>query len=72
MQKMCKSRGITYIEKSYKDITISQEIHHRVTFPKIYKNKNEATGGFTELCDFLKPTYDYEKLKELSMTSQKI
>lgn len=67
-KKLCKSRGITYIEKSYKDITISQEIPHRVTFPKIYKNKNEAIGGFTELCDFLKPTYDYEKLKELSMT----
>ena len=37
-----------------------------ITWPKIYYKGNKFIGGYTELVDFVKPTFDYEKLKNLS------
>jgi len=65
-EKLCESYGINYTKKDYQEIILSGENPHGVTFPKIYNNMNEIIGGYTELVEFLKPTYDYEKLKNLS------
>ena len=63
---LCDSMNIQYIVKDYRDITLSPESPHGVTFPKIYQNENDFIGGYTELVEYLRPEYDYQKLKELS------
>ncbi len=63
---LCNYRKIEYIEKDYQEITLTDETPHGVTFPKIYKDGNQIIGGYTELVDYLKPTYNYQKLKDLS------
>jgi len=63
---LCDSLNITYEVKDYKEITLSPSGVHGVTFPKIYKDGNRIIGGYTELVEYLKPVYNYQKLKELS------
>tara|TARA_Y100001935_G_scaffold254445_1_gene263536 strand:+ start:1727 stop:4387 length:2661 start_codon:yes stop_codon:yes gene_type:complete len=65
-KKLCDSMNIKYIEKDYKDITISTEKQTGVTFPKIYYNQNQMIGGYTELVEYLKPSFNYNKLKDLA------
>lgn len=65
-KKLCDSMNIKYIEKDYKDITISTETPTGVTFPKIYYNQNKIIGGYTELVEYLKPSFNYNKLKDLA------
>ena len=63
---LCKVKNIPYKEKDSSEITLSIEGPHGVTFPKIYNNMNQLIGGYTELVEYLKPEYDYDKLKHLS------
>ena len=63
---LCNSMNIEYKERDYQDITLSSESPHGVTFPKIYQNGNEYIGGYTELVEYLRPNYNYQKLKDLS------
>ena len=63
---LCNHLKIEYIEKDYQELTLTNETLHGVTFPKIYKDGNKIIGGYTELVDYLKPTYNYQKLKHLS------
>ncbi len=63
---LCKSKNISYVEKDSNEITLSTEKPQGVTFPKIYKDMNQFIGGYTELVEYLKPEYDYGKLKHLS------
>ena len=65
-KKLCDSMNIKYIEKDYQDITISTETPTGVTFPKIYYNQNKIIGGYTELVEYLKPSFNYNKLKDLA------
>ena len=65
-KKLCESKGIRYVEKDYQTITLSSESPHGVTFPKIYRDQNKFIGGYTELVQYLKPEYDYKKLKKLA------
>ena len=61
-KRLCENYSIPYTEKDYHDITSETP----QTFPKIYQNENKFIGGYTELVDFLKPTYNYQKLKGLA------
>ena len=63
---LCDSLDLTYEIKDYKEITLSPSGVHGVTFPKIYRDVNILIGGYTELVDYLKPVYNYQKLKDLS------
>ena len=65
-KRLCDSMNIQYELKDFNDITLSSESPHGVTFPKIYQNGNKIIGGYTDLVNFLKPDYDYYKLKKLS------
>ena len=65
-KRLCDKNQITYTEKDYREITLSTENPHGVTFPKIYKNENQIIGGYTELVEYLKPSFNYHKLKELA------
>lgn len=64
-KKLCDSMGINYTLKTKEELSLVEEIYG-ITFPQIYKNNNEHIGGYTELVQFLKPSFDYEKLKKLS------
>ena len=69
---LLNKKNINYILKDYKEITkISQQYPNGVKFPQIYliKNNNihhKYIGGYTELNEYLLPSYDYEKLKNIS------
>ena len=65
-EKLCDSYGINYKKIDYQDMLLTTEKLHGVTFPKIYNNGNDFIGGYMELVNTLKPTYNYEKLKNLS------
>ena len=58
--------SIKYIEKSKDELLLSGETPKGLTFPKIYKNMNEYIGGYVELEKYLSPSYDFEKLKEIT------
>ena len=63
---LCDLRGIKYKVKDKLDITLSTGGPLGITFPKIYNNGNKIIGGYFELLSFIKPTFDYYKLKNLS------
>ncbi len=65
-KKLCDNKGINYILKDYTEITLSDEKPHGVTFPKIYNNTNDFIGGYTELVQYIRPEYNYGKLKKIS------
>ena len=65
-KRLCKNRNINFIEKGKDELTLNPDGVHGVTFPRIFKNKNELIGGYTELVDFLKPEMDYQKVKHLA------
>lgn len=62
---------ISYDIKDYRDLTkLSGVYPYRVKFPQIYKinsdNNRTHLGGYTELKEYLQPTFNYEKLKEIA------
>jgi ribonucleoside-diphosphate reductase subunit M1 len=65
-KQLCKSKNINYIDKHYTDILINGEIPYGITFPKIYNQGNILIGGYTELANYLCPSYDYQKLSKLA------
>ena len=61
--------NIEYIEMDYNKLLLSGEKPFGVTFPQIYVTdniNNKHIGGYTELEQYLKPTFDYDKLKLLT------
>jgi len=67
-KRLCEKNGISYITKDKSQYTLITDDLHGVTFPQIYVNCNEHIGGYTELVQWSKPSFDYQKLKELSKT----
>ena len=65
-KNLCDYYKINYILKDYQEIKKSTDELYKVTFPRIYNHENQIIGGYTELVQFLKPTYNYQKLKKLS------
>ncbi len=63
---LCDHYKIRYNTKDYQEITLSTQKPYNVTFPRIYYNQNQLIGGYTELVQFLKPTFNYQKLKKLA------
>jgi len=66
----CKKRCIAYEEKSYKDLTaVSGAYPNGVKFPQIYLRKGlnkTVVGGFHELEEFFRATYDHKELKSVA------
>eukprot|EP00918_Siedleckia_nematoides_P017664 GHVU01037956.1.p1 GENE.GHVU01037956.1~~GHVU01037956.1.p1 ORF type:complete len:583 (-),score=44.40 GHVU01037956.1:301-2049(-) len=65
-KNLCIKLKLNYVEKSYKEMLLSIEEPYGVTFPKIYKNKNEIIGGYEDFEKYLSPTFDYCKLREIT------
>jgi len=61
---MCDDMDIKYTLKDKVEYTIVDSLDG-VTFPQIYNDK-EHIGGYTELVEYTKPSFNYGKLKELS------
>ena len=67
-KNLCKRLGVNYEVVSHKDLLMSGETPRKVSFPKIYDVSTggmDPIGGFVELEQFLKPTFDFDKLKEV-------
>lgn len=64
-KRLCDSIDIKYIVKDKSEYSLVEN-KYGITFPQIYNNINKHIGGYTELVQFLKPSFDYQKLKELS------
>ena len=65
---LCDKLEINHTIKDHKELLLSGETPSGVKFPRIYNGKSILIGGYTELVDYITPTYDYEKLKDLSKT----
>ena len=56
--------------KDYKEITNLSQLHpHGVKFPQVYKidnHNNTHIGGYTELNDYLRPSYDFKGLQDIA------
>ena len=63
---LCEKLEINHTIKDHKELLLSGETPSGVKFPRIYNDKSILIGGYTELVDYITPTYDYEKLKDLS------
>ena len=62
--------NIQYEVKDYKELTnVSGEYPLGVKFPQIYRidnHKNDHIGGYTELYEYLKPTFDFDGLQKIT------
>ncbi len=67
-KRLCSTNNINFITKDKSEYTLVTDELHGVTFPQIYYNGNEYIGGYTELVQWSKPNFDYQKLKNLSKT----
>lgn len=65
-KNLCSEKGIIYCEKSKEELLMSRENPTTLTFPRIYKDGNILIGGYTEFVNYLKPTYNYNKLSDLA------
>ena len=65
-KRLCREKGIHYIEKTKDELLLSNEEPYNITFPRIYHGGNLLIGGYTELVQFVRPTYNYQKLSELA------
>ena len=67
---LCKKKNIKYEELDFKELTaLSGSYPLGVKFPQIYIKKDGSKsyiGGYTELEEYLRPSYDYEGLKLIS------
>ena len=63
---LCDKLEINHTIKDHKELLLSGETPSGVKFPRIYNGKSILIGGYTELVNYITPTYDYEKLKDLS------
>ena len=67
---LCKKKNIKYEELNFTELTsLSGSYPHGVKFPQIYIKKDygrEHLGGYTELDKYIRPTYDFENLKNIT------
>ena len=68
-ENYCKRYNINYEKVPYTEITISTEKPHKVSFPQIYHKVGinyEYIGGYEDFIHFMKPEYNYERLKRIT------
>ncbi|MBF76236.1 ribonucleoside-diphosphate reductase subunit alpha [Candidatus Poribacteria bacterium] len=65
-KRLCDSMGINYIIKDKSELSLIEDELFGIKFPRIYHNTNKLIGGYIDLVEYIKPTFDYNKLKELS------
>ena len=62
--------NIHYEIEDYKELTKLSDVYpHGVKFPQIYRTdnyKNTHIGGYTELYEYLKPSYDFDALQKIT------
>ena len=65
-KNLCDRMNISYEVVSHKELLMSGETPRKVSFPKIFNVSDGGMypiGGFVELEQHLKPSFDFEKLK---------
>ena len=61
---LCNKYNINYTCKDYTEFKKNND--EKITFPQIFLKDNTYIGGYTELKEYLKPSFNYEKLKEIT------
>ena len=65
-KQLCETRNIKYNEVDYRELNLDDErLPCKLVFPQIYSS-DEYIGGYEELVQWAKPTFDYQKLEEIS------
>jgi len=68
---LCRRLNVDYEERDYKSITdISGQYPTGVKFPQIYVKQGlnrQRIGGYQELEEYLRPHFDFNKLKDIAM-----
>ena len=68
-EKYCLRYNIQYEKVSYEELSLVQDKLQGVKFPQIYRidnSKFEHIGGYTELEDYCRSDFDYDKLVEVT------
>ena len=73
-KQLCTSKNIKYNEIDYRELDLDDErLPKHIVFPQIFsinvdqpQDDDEYIGGYTELVQWAKPTFDYQKLKGLA------
>ena len=67
-KNLCKRMCIEYEELSHKDLLMSGETPRKVSFPRIFEVSSGGMypiGGFVELEEYVRPSFDFESLKDV-------
>ena len=67
-KNLCDRMNVSYEVVSHKELLMSGETPRKVSFPKIFNVSDGGMypiGGFVELEQLLKPSFDFEKLKDV-------
>ena len=67
-KRHCDTKGIKYVSKGQSDLKSVNDNLEGVTFPQIYTEGNQLIGGYEELVQWSKPSFDYKKLTKLAKT----
>lgn len=68
-EKYCIRYKIQYEKISYKELSLVQDKLHGVKFPQIYRTDNNQykhIGGYTELEEYCRSSFDYDKLVDVT------
>ena len=61
--------NIQYETKDYKELTGLSGLNPMSKFPQVYRidsHKTDIIGGYTELYEYLKPSYDFIGLQKIA------
>ena len=63
---LCDHHKIEYNLKTNEEYINDHGSSDGLTYPRIFIDNKECIGGYMELVDYLKPSFNYQKLKELA------
>lgn len=65
---LCKKYKLNYEVLDYRDLEFTDEMPQKITFPQIFLKSpgSKYIGGYKELEDYVRPTFNYSKLIDIT------
>ena len=63
---LCKKYSIKYKEIDYRELELTDEMPQKIIFPQICSVNHGYIGGYHEFEDYVRPTFDMEKLLKIT------
>ena len=65
---LCSRFKVEYEEEDYRELELTDEMPTKIQFPQIFIKEDELKyiGGYSDFEDYIRPTYDYEKLIDIT------